>query len=774
MLTLGALAVGLRGLRFIFTRVPPADDDPGAGVFQAEPTVSSTSRDDWYRIQDSDTQDLLPPDRTTSLVGGPVGRYGIGLSGGGIRSAAFSLGFLSGLTQSGPRGPTHPWRLTTAKHLATVSGGGFVGVSAQLLSRSRAPEPVSPDPYSADAPELEFVADHAKYLGRGVLGGLRLVLIWVLGVAFNLFVVGGLLFLMGALIGWPAGVHPRPPGQLSVCGWGALMTLAVSAVVWQVATPESDLQPRAGFLAPRLARIGRIVAPILLAVGSVTAIASVDLHAPVDIRPVTSWLPVVRGWTTTPLWAASSLIALSVVLVGLVAQRLLPTANEIGGPPPRLAVFLRMVVNAASSAALFAVAGAVAQLPILVPAFDPAGAPRWWIGVGVVLAAVMLTLDQTNYSPHRFYKRQIAATFALKRESPSKVRRWPPKVFSYLDPFAVPVGGPELLVCATANTYDKSLPPAGSRAVPFVFSATSVGSPELGSWTAADFRRCLGRRLAGDGTLQAACAISGAAVASGLGRYGRLRSTGPLLALVNARLGVWLPNPNARPAARTWPAWGSRWGVRTRRPTWLLREVLGALPSRARYVYVSDGGHLDNLGLLELVRRRCDTIVLVDATTDRALTTGTFDASCRLATDHLGVTITAPDRRLVGPDGRTRSPLQWTDCVWVSTVHYPQLGAAPAKHGVIILAKAVFAETIADDPDAREAAAIATSGWPRIFPWSARSVPRVSTVNQFLTERQYRGLRLLGQAVAHRLPVAAADRRPACGVRGCEPDQTRR
>lgn len=92
------------------------------------------------------------------------------------------------------------------------------------------------------------------------------------------------------------------------------------------------------------------------------------------------------------------------------------------------------------------------------------------------------------------------------------------------------------------------------------------------------------------------------------------------------RLGVWLPNPRFK---------GKSGGPRAhRRPgIWFLRELTGVLPADRRYVYGSDGGHLDNLGLLEPVRRRCRTILLIDASGDRWGTTAAFDESLRIAKD---------------------------------------------------------------------------------------------------------------------------------------------
>jgi hypothetical protein len=50
----------------------------------------------------------------------------------------------------------------------------------------------------------------------------------------------------------------------------------------------------------------------------------------------------------------------------------------------------------------------------------------------------------------------------------------------------------------------------------------------------------------------------------------------------------------------------------------LLKELFGLTDDQYRYVYLSDGGHFDNLGLYEMVRRRCRLIVVVDGSEDAA------------------------------------------------------------------------------------------------------------------------------------------------------------
>jgi len=108
-------------------------------------------------------------------------------------------------------------------------------------------------------------------------------------------------------------------------------------------------------------------------------------------------------------------------------------------------------------------------------------------------------------------------------------------------------------------------------------------------------------------TLGSAMSISGAAVNPNMGYHSSPAVTF-LLTLFDARLGWWLPNPShpERPRADSSPFFGR----------WLLAEMLGRTHAGGKFVNLSDGGHFENLGLYELVRRKCRFILCVDAAAD--------------------------------------------------------------------------------------------------------------------------------------------------------------
>jgi len=116
--------------------------------------------------------------------------------------------------------------------------------------------------------------------------------------------------------------------------------------------------------------------------------------------------------------------------------------------------------------------------------------------------------------------------------------------------------------------------------------------------------------------------ISGAAFSTGLGARTNL-GLSLLCGLSNVRLGYWWDShvePSRRPqwaptARQRLAALLTRWVFLVQ--TCLLDELLARFPgSAARRWYLSDGGHFENLGGYELIRRRLPRILLVDAEAD--------------------------------------------------------------------------------------------------------------------------------------------------------------
>jgi hypothetical protein len=130
-------------------------------------------------------------------------------------------------------------------------------------------------------------------------------------------------------------------------------------------------------------------------------------------------------------------------------------------------------------------------------------------------------------------------------------------------------------------------------------------------------------------------AISAAAASSNIGAK-TIRPLTPTLALLNVRVGFWLRNPRFVKASRL------RATLQDFFSLYFLYELVANLRETSWNVYVTDGGHLENLGAYELLKRRCRVIVAVDAEADPEMTFGSLVTLERFARIDLGIRIDLP------------------------------------------------------------------------------------------------------------------------------------
>ncbi|MEI6408165.1 MAG: hypothetical protein WCR52_02175 [Bacteroidota bacterium] len=106
-------------------------------------------------------------------------------------------------------------------------------------------------------------------------------------------------------------------------------------------------------------------------------------------------------------------------------------------------------------------------------------------------------------------------------------------------------------------------------------------------------------------TMPAAVTISAAAVNPGMGVYSN-KILSVLMTLFNARLGFWISNPIVLQKSFAIVWW----------PVYFFKELLGQIGLGNRMINISDGGHIENLGVYELLRRGCPLIIAMDAGED--------------------------------------------------------------------------------------------------------------------------------------------------------------
>lgn len=268
-------------------------------------------------------------------------------------------------------------------------------------------------------------------------------------------------------------------------------------------------------------------------------------------------------------------------------------------------------------------------------------APNAAIIALVAITVALSLVDVTSLSLHQFYRQRLARTFAVRRHG-KRAAQYPADETMWLDTYGkAHPGGPRFVFAASAAISDGDIrPPHGLNAVSFVMTPEFIGGPALGWLNTTQLRQAAPPRIERDLTVDTAVAVSGSAIASAMGRHGTGIQT-VVAALSGARLGTWLPNPrfvrNTRRHADS--PWFPKALPTSRGITYLYREVFGVRRANAPLVQVTDGGHYENLGLVEALRRRCRLIYCIDSGLDTPLLSGLADA-IRLAKFELGVDIT--------------------------------------------------------------------------------------------------------------------------------------
>ncbi len=274
---------------------------------------------------------------------------------------------------------------------------------------------------------------------------------------------------------------------------------------------------------------------------------------------------------------------------------------------------------------------------------------------------------------------------------------------------------------------DNRLATIERKAASFTLSPLHVGSRDVGYRPASAY--------AGGISLGEALTTSGAAVSPNMGA-GSSRALTFLLAVFNARLGVWLGNPGA-PGDATWTRKSPAFGLGA-----LLSEAVGRTSDRNPYVYLSDGGHFENLGLYEMVFRRCRFVIVSDAGADAEYSFGDLANAIRRIRLDFGIEIDFPNGVRIGPaDGPLGA--RWA----AGTIRYSAIDPL-MEDGILVYLKPVL---VGDEP-------IDVANYAKAHP----AFPQQSTAEQWFDEEQFESYRMLGWHTAvspsrHRRYESAGD-----------------
>lgn len=644
---------------------------------------------------------------------------GLSLSGGGIRSATFNLGLLQALQRTGI--------LNYVDYLSTVSGGGYIGSTLTwFMSRLKQPFPfgTSRRDHSGIAGKvLSWLRAHGEYLtpGRG-LNAWALTAAVLTGTIVNLLVLVP-VFLLGiyllsaqlpALFNWLpqvlGGILAGPPfngsafGLLVVAGVVLLSIFPVLAILFALGTHFSAFRG-VSFQNSMWAARGAVLmyGVAVLVVGTLPlAYQIVEINLP--------------DWTEMIMSGVSLTGALS-IFGGFHGSSEKSAAR--GWRSMMLSGGLALASYGLFLWFFYFVHSGLISLPVLLAA--------------LVLSAVLALFANINYvSMHRFYRNRLMEAYLPYQVAKAPMRDADRCMLQDIEQTAAPYHIINTNI-QTVGSNNSRLRKRGGDS--FILSPLFCGADFLSTddQSAGSEQRGIGyietaKFAGGNMNLATAFSISGAAVDPNTYAT-RSRPLTFIMSLLNIRLGYWVANPRYISGITRYVS----------QPSWykyLFREMLGrGLNEDDKYVHLSDGGHFENLGLYELLRRRCKYIIVSDAGADPDFSFGDLTKIIEMARVDFGAKIdldTTP-LRPQGEDRLSRQPFVY------GSISYSEVGAfeGSPETGHLIYIKTSVIAGLAED----------IYGYRRKFP----DFPDQSTADQFFDEPQFEAYRELGFQIGSRL-----------------------
>lgn len=698
---------------------------------------------------------------------------GLALSGGGVRCAAFCMGALQGLDSA---------RLINRfDYLSTVSGGGYIGSAMTLaMSKDGGRFPFDPaNSYDGETRHTKHIRDNSRYLVpnglrsvpvfaaiyfRGLLSGALIALPILLSLAaLTIFFVptysdldsrgflGGslagllgdnpfpittavTLLIAGLLIVYALAAHgpPRDIRRPLAAGFGVFVTLILAALIVEIQPifilAQFDKSGASGAVAKGILELSKYYSTIAAAASPIVVpFMNLIAKSAVDKKKDNLTQKAVKLASKLVIYVVALFIPLGLWVVYILLSYWGISAsadhwNYLNAPK-----FLQSLFGAAQWAA---------GDTIVAGSWGAHFTPSVIVYLGTALPIFLFVwyfIDVNANSLHQFYRDRLVDAFLL---DPTK--KWDEKnknVKVAANDFPLTeisnVDTPYHLINTTLNVPGS--PRANRRGRNgdfFLLSRNFVGSEVTGYVETAAVKHL----WAGD--IGTAMAISGAAAAPNMG-IASLRPLAFTLALLNVRLGRWFPNPqelNKFGKHLTWP-----------RPRYFLAEAFFRTRETFKYVFLSDGGHIDNLGVYELLRRRAAVIIVVDGEADGEMDFPSLVQLQRLARIDLGIRIRLPwgeikrhtretSAEIAAEQERTKS---LGPHAAIGIIEYPGESQAQSESGVLIYLKASLT---GDEND-------------YVTDYKKRNpdFPHETTLNQFFSEEQFEVYRALGFHISNRL-----------------------
>jgi hypothetical protein len=372
---------------------------------------------------------------------------------------------------------------------------------------------------------------------------------------------------------------------------------------------------------------------------------------------------------------------------------------------------------------------------------------------GIAMAWLLASRIKANeFSLHLFYRNRLVRTFlGASNISPKKqTSNRKPDPFTgfaldddhYLGSLRQgKFDGPYPIWCAALNlTTEEDLAWQKRKAASFIYSPLFCGwdyVPHHDSVTKSNAYREVAActqegesngvgygGLHGAPLIGTAMAASGAAVSPNWG-YHTKPAVAALLALFNVRVGWWAGNPLIQNSYTSY----------TPGAAYLLWELLGAANEERDYVYLSDGGHFENLGLYELVRRRVKYIIACDADADPAYGFGDLSNAIEKCRVDFGVQIEMANYFGIAPS--PKPDFSKAHCA-VGLIHYRPQTQLEVENGTSTGVLLYIKSSLTGD----EPAQVLGQHSP------TSQFPHDTTLNQFFDETKFETYRALGQHMA--------------------------
>ena len=632
-----------------FATADEIDAAEHAAILQRREAVAQEEE----RAQDPPARD--PNEQTKPQV---MNATGLCLSGGGIRSATFCLGIVQVLARKG--------LFSRFDYLSTVSGGGYLGsfLTAFLGTPPAASEGTAPPPPAGilatikaafpqyggrESAAIRHLRNNSRYLlSGGVWGHLKRAGLIISGIVTNVLLMlpiplGAVLLVWGLdKIGYWTDLEIKrfPWWDGSWALFFFVLLGGILLLAWLL-LPAIRLAARGGRPKSRAVKVRTFWETMCV----LLAVAAVVVGILVLIPPVFDALAAVRDGR---LAQASSRL-----LKRLAASEKLLAA--IAGILPVVFGFLAAQSKPGTrkkkwATLLFALSGPLLALALfLLLGNRTVGLNKIWpitwvfVVTAVLVAWGWLCVDLNEFSPHQYYRNRLCECYLAVRQRSQRgqVRSWIRRILHGrardetfqtsgvgalrqlpLTQMNATLAAPYHLI-NTAVNLPASLEPnlRGRDCDFFTFSRDYCGGPVCGY-----FKTSTLEKLDPHVDLGTAMAVSGAAASSNMGVI-TLRHLRFLLSMLNIRLGYWLRNPIA----------GPRHALNAPGPFYLLREMTGWMHEKNTYLNLSDGGHIENLALYEMLRRRCKFIVVVDGGQEPGMEFADFMLAQRYAEIDLGV-----------------------------------------------------------------------------------------------------------------------------------------